>query len=77
MSDFATIVEVFNWRCGHNTDNELMSVLVQNWTMKSQLPIIADKELFRLWYEFYRLALDSNDKDIQRALKKSADFYAD
>lgn len=45
--------------------------------MKSQIPIIADKELFRLWYEFYRLALDSNDKDIQRALMKSADFYAD
>jgi hypothetical protein len=45
--------------------------------MNSRTPIIADKELFRLWYEFYRLALESSDKEIQRALKKSADFYAD
>ena len=45
--------------------------------MKSQTPIIADKELFRLWYEFYRLALSSSDADIQKALKKSQKFYAD
>jgi hypothetical protein len=45
--------------------------------MKSQTPIIADKELFRLWYEFYRLALASSDTDIQKALKKSQTFYAD
>ena len=45
--------------------------------MKSRAPIIADKEIFRLWYEFYRLALDSTDKSIQQALKKSAKHYAD
>lgn len=45
--------------------------------MNSQTPIIADKELFRLWYEFYRLALASSDTDIQKALKKSHKFYAD
>jgi hypothetical protein len=45
--------------------------------MKSQTPIIADKELFRLWYEFYRLALSSSDADIKKALKKSQKFYAD
>jgi len=45
--------------------------------MKSQIPIIADKELFRLWYEFYRLALVSSDVDIQKALKKSQSHYAD
>jgi hypothetical protein len=45
--------------------------------MKSETPIIADKELFRLWYEFYRLALLSPDAEIQKALKKSRKFYAD
>jgi len=45
--------------------------------MKSDTPIIADKELFRLWYEFYRLALVSSDVDIQKALKKSQSHYAD
>jgi hypothetical protein len=45
--------------------------------MKSQIPIIADKELFRLWYEFYRLALVSTDADVQKALKKSQKFYFD
>lgn len=45
--------------------------------MKSETPIIADKELFRLWYEFYLLALDSSDPKIQKALKKSHKFYAD
>lgn len=45
--------------------------------MKSQIPIIADKELFRLWYEFYRLALASSDADIQKALKKSQKFYSE
>ena len=43
--------------------------------MKSQTPIIADKELFRLWYEFYRLALISSDAEIQKELKKSQRFY--
>ena len=45
--------------------------------MKSVTPIIADKELFRLWYEFYRLALVSSDVDVQKALKKSHSHYAD
>lgn len=45
--------------------------------MRSKLPIIADKELFRLWYEFYRLALTSSDKNIQKALAKSRAFYSD
>lgn len=42
-----------------------------------RLPLIADKELFRLWYEFYRCALNSQDPKILRALKKSAKFYKD
>jgi hypothetical protein len=45
--------------------------------MKSQTPIIADKELFRLWYEFYLLALASADADVQKALERSQGFYAD
>ncbi len=45
--------------------------------MKSETPIIADKELFRLWYEFFQLALKSEDPKIQRSLKKSDKFYAD
>jgi hypothetical protein len=45
--------------------------------VKSEIPIIADKELFRLWYEFYQLALQSADAKIQRSLKKSATFYED
>ena len=45
--------------------------------MKSDTPIIAEKELFRLWYEFYQLVLVSTDPKIQKALKKSQKFYAD
>jgi hypothetical protein len=45
--------------------------------MRSQTPIIADKELFRLWYEFFRVALASEDTVVQKALKKSEKFYAD
>jgi hypothetical protein len=45
--------------------------------MQTHQPIIADKELIRIWYEFYRLALSSSDSDIQKALKKSRRFYAD
>lgn len=45
--------------------------------MQTHLPIIADKELIRIWYEFYRLALSSSDSEIQKALKKSQKFYAD
>lgn len=45
--------------------------------MKSNEPLIADKELFRLWYEFYQLALESDDSKIQELLKKSENFYFD
>ena len=45
--------------------------------MQTHLPLIADKELIRIWYEFYRLALSSPDSEIQKALKKSQKFYAD
>lgn len=45
--------------------------------MNKKKPLVADKELFRLWYEFYRLALNSNDKVVQNAVKKSKSFYAD
>jgi len=45
--------------------------------MRSQTPIIADKELFRLWYEFYRLALNSTDDAVRKALSKSKSFYSD
>jgi hypothetical protein len=39
-------------------------------------PLIARKEILRLWYEFYRLALKSTDKGVQAALKKSQNLYA-
>jgi hypothetical protein len=45
--------------------------------MKSDKPIIADKELFRLWYEYYQLALESADPKIQKAVKESQQFYSD
>jgi hypothetical protein len=45
--------------------------------MKSESPIIADKELFRIWYEFYCLALRNSDDNIQKTIKKSRKFYAD
>lgn len=41
----------------------------------SKYPLIADKELFRLWYEFYKLAVLSEDKKVKSALKKTASFY--
>ena len=45
--------------------------------MNKKPPLVADKELYRLWYEFYKLALNSTNKDVQKALKKSRSFYAD
>jgi hypothetical protein len=45
--------------------------------MQTHQLLIADKELIRIWYEFYRLALSSSDSEIQKALKKSQKFYAD
>lgn len=56
---------------------ENMTDIVHSQRMKIQEVLIARKEIFRLWYEFYVLALKSNDKDIQIALKKSTKFYAD
>jgi hypothetical protein len=46
-------------------------------TPTKKSPIVADKELFRLWFEFYKLAVKSTDDEILKALKKSRDFYKD
>ena len=43
----------------------------------NQSGLIADKELFRIWFEFYKLALVNKDKDIQSAMRKTKKFYAD
>lgn len=43
----------------------------------SQSGLIADKELFRIWFEFYKLALVSKDGEVQKAIKKSKRFYFD
>jgi hypothetical protein len=43
--------------------------------MNKKMNLVADKELFRLWYEFYKLALDSSDKEVIQAIKKSSKFY--
>jgi hypothetical protein len=43
--------------------------------MNKKTPLTADKELLRLWYEFYRLALQSTDKEVVKAVKKSKSFY--
>ena len=43
----------------------------------NQSGLVADKELFRIWFEFYKLALVSNDKEVQSALRKSKKIYAD
>lgn len=43
--------------------------------MNKKTPLTADKELLRLWYEFYRLALQSTDKEVAKAVKKSKSFY--
>ena len=45
--------------------------------MNKKTPLTADKELYRLWYEFYRLALISDDRTVQRSIRKSQLFYAD
>ena len=45
--------------------------------MNKKTPLTADKELYRLWYEFYRLALISDDRTVQRSIRKSQSFYAD
>jgi len=43
---------------------------------KLQANLIARKEIFRLWYEFYRLAQKSTDLKVRSALKRSSSFYA-
>lgn len=45
--------------------------------MNSKDSLIASKELFRLWYEFYRLALISDDPKVIKALKQSEKRYAE
>lgn len=39
--------------------------------------LIADKELYRIWFEYYKIALASKDSGIQSALRKTKKFYAD
>ena len=39
--------------------------------------LIADKELFRIWFEFYKLALVSTDTKVQSALRKTKKFYSE
>jgi hypothetical protein len=39
--------------------------------------LIADKELFRVWYEYYRLALVSKSKNIKDAIRSSKSYYAE
>lgn len=39
--------------------------------------LIADKEIYRIWYEFYKFALVSTDKEVVSKLKKSKKFYRD
>ena len=45
--------------------------------MNKRIPLAVDKELIRLWYEFYRLALQSNEKEVKSAIKRSKLFYRD
>ena len=37
---------------------------------------LASPQIYRLWFEFYKLALQSKDKAVVSALKKSKSFYA-
>jgi hypothetical protein len=37
---------------------------------------IASPQIYRLWFEFYKIALKSKDKEVISALKKSKNFYA-
>lgn len=45
--------------------------------MNKKTSLVADRELYRLWYEFYRLALISDDKTVQKSIRKSQSFYED
>jgi hypothetical protein len=37
---------------------------------------IASPQIYRLWFEFYKLALKSKEKEVISALKKSKNFYS-
>lgn len=39
--------------------------------------LIADKEVYRIWYEFYKFALQSTDKTVVSKLKQSKKIYKD
>ena len=43
----------------------------------SKSGLIADKEMFRIWFGFYQIALGSKDAKVAAAMKKSQKFYAD
>lgn len=43
--------------------------------MDKKSPILLRKENYRLWFEFYKLALESADSRVAAALKRSNDFY--
>lgn len=43
--------------------------------MTTKPPILLRKETYRLWFEFYKLALASTDNRVVSALKGSADYY--
>lgn len=42
----------------------------------SKSPLLLRKETYRLWFEFYKLALQSREYEVTNALKASKDFYA-
>ena len=64
--------------CPNMKSSELNSTKMdKKKTSSKKTPIVADKELFRLWFEFYKLACRSSDPDVQKALRKSRDFYKD
>jgi hypothetical protein len=52
-------------------------VETKNTYRVSESGLIANKELFRIWFEFYKLALVSDDKQVRLALRKSKAFYSD
>lgn len=39
--------------------------------------LFADKEIYRIWYEFYKFALQSTDKTVVSKLKQSKKIYKD
>lgn len=43
--------------------------------MKKQSNLLVRKENYRLWFEFYKMCCQSNDKDIKLNIEKSKHFY--